>query len=62
MGIIELIIMVPTMVLPINMNQVRLKSCRLPPTRPKVLGLYVIFALTITSKIAVLKNCIQKVI
>lgn len=56
MGIKEVIIMVPTIVLPIILNQVPLKSRRDPPTRPYVTGLIVIFAVTTNSRMDVLMN------
>ena len=59
-GMMQEMIMVPIMVFPINLNQVRLKSRKLPPTRPNVIGLWVMFALTRKSRMAVLMNCIQK--
>ena len=59
-GMMTVMSMVPMIVLPMILNQVRLKSLRLPPTKPNVSGLVVMFALTRKRRIAVLRNCIQK--
>lgn len=47
---------VPTMIFPIDLNQIELKSVKFPESRKKLKGCSERFALTRSNKKAVLKN------